>query len=325
MKNRIRYVCLFLGFLLVGCTFLSRRVEKNMMTQVVAVSPMRYDMLLPMTALQDGTLYYLEEGLGWNTGIRATQISDFYYEFTDKGQILLDGFKEERVVVSASRNLQPGDPVNPLQERETGQDRYLVIYPNGVPEKLRLPDAATPVKQAEGSLLLEIQEAALPFLEQEAKTELQGIQGRQWRIYSRRDLDALAESLPRLAFAAVFAAVPLVMFLFGAILPPERTDKGRVLWFHAVVGIVGMAGFISLIYSVHLPYSLVPEDMIFRWEHYAEHLRWALDAFAQLDENSFGAVLTQCRNLALWIIGAGGVLLAALTAVTLWLCKDKTA
>ena len=64
MKNRIRYVCLFLGFLLVGCTFLSRRVEKNMMTQVVAVSPMRYDMLLPMTALQDGKLYYLEEGLG---------------------------------------------------------------------------------------------------------------------------------------------------------------------------------------------------------------------------------------------------------------------
>lgn len=310
MKKRIGYVCLFVTFLLICCTFLSRRVEKNMMTQVVAVSPMRYDMLLPVTALQDGKLYYLEEGLGWNTGTRATQISDFYYEFTDKGQILLDGFKEERVVVSASRNLQPGDRVNPLQERETGQDRYLVIYSGGMPKELNLPEGAALRKQAEGALLLDMVEVSLPFLENEAKTRLLSIQGRQWQIHSMGDLEGFARSLPRLALAAVFAAIPPVLFLLGAVLPPRKKDL--MLWLHIPVGIVGLAGFIGLIASIQLPFSLVPADMIFQWEHYTAQLRTVLDALALLGEPDFAALLAGCQTDALQIMAAGGAALAAL-------------
>jgi len=310
MKKRIGYICLFVSFLLIGCTSLSRRVEKNMMTQVVAVSPMRYHMLLPMTALMDGKLYYLEEGLGWNTGTRATQISDFYYKFTEKGQILMDGFEEERVVVSTSRNLQPGDPVNPLQERETGQDQYLVIYLGGMPKQLNLPEGAVLRKQAEDVLLLDVEEVSLPFLENEAKTQLLSIQGRQWQIYSKRDLEGFARSLPRLALAAVFAAIPPVLFLLGAVLPPRKKDL--MLRLHIPVGIAGLAGFIGLIFSIQLPFSLMPEDMIFQWDHYTVQLQTVLDALDQLGEPGFASLLTQCQTAALWILAAGGIVLAAL-------------
>lgn len=310
MKKRIGYICLFVSFLLIGCTFLSRRVEKNMMTQVVAVSPMRYDMLLPVTALQEGKLYYLEEGLGWNTGTRATQISDFYYKFTEKGQILLDGYREERVVVSASRNLQPGDRVNPLQERETGQDQYLVIYSGAMPKQLNLPEGAALRKQAEGVLLLDMEEVSLPFLENEAKTQLLRIQGRQWQICSMADLEGFARSLPRLALAAVFAAIPPVLFLLGAVLTPRKKDL--MLRLHIPVGLVGVAGFIGLIFSIQLPFSLVPKDMIFQWDHYAAQLQTVLDALELLGEPDFAALLAQCKTAALWILAAGGIALAVL-------------
>lgn len=206
--------------------------------------------------------------------------------------------------------------------RETGPDQYIVVYLNGVPKNHELPKDASLVKRCDNVILLDIPESAKPFMEHEAKRQFSSIWGLQWRIYSLADLEQLMESLPLLALAAVLAVIPLVLFLMGAILPPRLTGKDLMLRLHVGVGILFMAGFIGLLGVTQLPFSLMPADMIFQWDHYSAQLQTAMDALAQLEEYSLHTILAQNQTAALCILAAGALLLVAMVILTFFLYKN---
>lgn len=313
MKKRICYICLLVGFLLIGCTFLSHRVEETMMTQAVAKKLVGFDIVLPGSVMFEGsgkpTLYAAEEGLGWNTGIRATEVSDRSYEIMENGMLKLSG-GSGTIIYTASREPLVGQRVNILDERASAPDRYLVLYLNGVPAKHDLPKDASPVKRSDSAILLEIPESALPFMEHEAKGKFGSIRGLQWRIYSLTDLEQLVGSLPLIALAAVLAAIPPVLFLLGVLLPHRQTGKDLMLRFHIGYGAASLAGFVGLLYAIRLPCSLVPADNIFQWEHYTAELSAVLSALEQLEELQLASLLNRVQTQSGWILAAGAAALA---------------
>lgn len=327
MKKRIGYLCMFLAFLLIGCTFLSRRVEKLMMTQAVVKHFEGSNITIPEKALFDLVLYDAEEGLGWNTGLRASEVPPTAYERMSDGSLMMD-YGTIDVIYTASRVPVPGERVNRIQtdkkgNRDTVQDLYLAIYSNGVPAKHDIPEELSLVKRNENVMLLDAEESPVPFMEHEAKGRFDQILGLEWRIYSMTDLEQLAGSLPLIALAAVLAVIPLALFLLGLCLPPPDAGKDPVLLLQLGVGISFLAGFIGVLYAIRLPASLMPVDMVFQWDHYTYHVQTALNALELLEEPGLAQLLVQSRTSAILILVSGGFMLAVLLTLSVVLHKRQ--
>ena len=327
MKKRIGYLCMFLAFLLIGCTFLSRRVEETMMTQAVVKHFSGSNITIPGKVLFDMVLYDAEEGLGWNTGLRASEVSPTAYERMSDGSLKMD-YGSIDVIYTASRVPVPGERVNRIVtdkkgNRETAPDQYLVIYCDGVPQKHDIPEELSLVKRNENAMLLEAAESPVPFLEHEAKGKFSMIWGMEWRIYSMTDLEQLINSLPLITLAAVLAVIPLALFLLGLCLPPTDIGKDPVLRLQLGVGISFLAGFIGVLYAIRLPSSLMPVDMIFHWDHYTSQLQLALNALELLEEPGLAQLLVQSRTSAILILVSGGFMLAVLLTLSAVLHKRQ--
>ena len=328
MKKRIGYICLFVSFLLIACTFLSHWVEGAMMPQAVVRTLKGSNVVLPDSVLFKDSgvpvMYDAEEGLGWNTGLRAAEVPSRVYEVLGDGRLKLESAYMD-LIYTASREPIVGQRVNRIDadKRETGPDQYLVVYLNGVPQSHELPKDASLVKNCDNAMLLDIPEVPRPFMEHEAKGKFPSIWGLQWRIYSISDLEQLVGSLPMIALAAVLAVIPLVLFLMGAILPPRLTGKDLMLRLHVGVGVLFMAGFIGLLGVTQLPFSLMPADMIFQWDHYSAELEAALAALEQLGEPGLAALFAQSQTLALWILVAGGGIMVSSISCTLAVRKSN--
>ena len=327
MKKRIGYLCMFLAFLLIGCTFLSRRVEKLMMTQAVVKHYEGSRIIVPDKALFDYVLYDVEEGVGWNTGLRVSEVYPGSYERMPNGGLLFE-YGSLDVIYTASRIPVPGERVNRIQtdkkgNRDTVQDLYLAIYSNGVPAKHDIPEELSLVKQNENVMLLDAEESPVPFMEHEAKGRFDQILGLEWRIYSMTDLEQLINSLPLITLAAVLAVIPLALFLLGLCLPPTDIGKDPVLRLQLGVGISFLAGFIGVLYAIRLPSSLMLVDMIFHWDHYTSQLQLALNALELLEEPGLAQLLVQSRTSAILILVSGGFMLAVLLTLSAVLHKRQ--
>ena len=329
MKKRIGYICLLVGFLLIGCTFLSHRVENVMMTQAVVWTLKGSNVILPDSVLFKDSgmpvMYAAEGGLGWNIGLRADEVPSRVYEVLGDGRLQLDSAYMD-LVYTASREPIVGQRINRLDadKRETGPDQYLVIYSNGVPKKHELPSDLSLVKRSDSVMLLDAAEAKRPFMEHEVKGKFDSIWGLQWKIYSLTDLRLLVGSLPLIALAAVLAVIPVMLFLLGACLPPKITDRDMMFRFHMGFGILALAGVIVLINAIQLPFSLMPTDMIFQWEHYTAELQTAMAALEQVGDTTIGALYAQKQTEAVLILGAGGVALIITLAVSVALYKKTS-
>lgn len=326
MKKRICYICLFVGFLLIGCTFLSHRVEEAMMTQAVVRTLQGSNVVLPDKVLFKDSgvpvMYDAEEGLGWNTGLRAAEVPSRVYEVLGDGRLKMESAYMD-LIYTASREPIVGQRINRLDadKRETGPDQYLVLYLNGVPKSHELPSDASLVRSCDNAMLLDMPESALPFMEHEAKGQFGSIWGLQWKIYSMTDLEQLVGSLPLIALAAVLALIPTVLFLLGVCLPPRYTDRDPVLRLHIGVGIAFLAGFVGVLYAIRLPSSLVPKEIIFQWDYYSAELNTALNALQLLEEPVLAAHLARSQAVALGILLAGAAVLAVLLIISLILRK----
>lgn len=326
MKKRIGYICLLVSFLLIGCTFLSHRVEETMMTQAVVRTLKGSNVILPDKVLFKDSgvpvMYDAEEGLGWNTGLRAAEVPSRNYEVLGDGKLKMESAFMD-LIYTASREPIAGQKMNRLNgdKRESAPDQYLVVYLNGVPQSHEMPVDASLVRSSENVMLLDIPASALPFMEHEAKGLFGSIWGLQWRIYSITDLEQLVGSLPLIALAAVLAVIPVMLFLLGACLPPKIADRDLMFRFHMAFGVLALAGFIVLINTIQLPFSLMPTDMIFQWEHYAAELQTAMAALEQVGDTAFAALYAQKQTEAVLILGAGGVALIITLTVSVALYK----
>ena len=285
MKSAVG-ISMLIGYLLVVCTFLSLKIENTMMIQAVTH---------PLNAVTENTvsdsalfsdengkhLYYVEEGIGWDDGLRVKEFGeDLYSHNQSTGIVELSMYYDWNVISTASRQPQAGEKVEIIDNRSTEQDRYLLIYPNGTPSNLSTITEAKLIAVSENAAVVELENASTPFFEHEAKSILATYQQQGWRIYSLNCVAQFVECIPTFVLAFVLLLIPLFLLVPSCMI---RHSKATVLWINAGIAFILMAIAFYLISTITLPISLLPANHIFDWNHYSLLFSEIATALKQLD------------------------------------------
>lgn len=285
MKSAVG-ISMLIGYLLVVCTFLSLKIENTMMIQAVTH---------PLNAVTENTvsdsalfsdengkhLYYVEEGIGWDDGLRVKEFEeDLYSHNQSTGIVELSMYYDWNVISTASRQPQAGEKVEIIDNRSTEQDRYLLIYPNGTPSNLSTITEAKLIAVSENAAVVELENASTPFFEHEAKSILATYQQQAWRIYSLNCVAQFIECIPTIVLAFVLLLIPLFLLVPSCMI---RHSKATVLRINAGIAFILMAIAFYLISTITLPISLLPANHIFDWNHYSLLFSEIATALKQLD------------------------------------------
>lgn len=360
MKKRVLCFLALALFLLTACTMLSAKIEQEMATAVTVyrVEPKeagRYEINLPvrflflederiyvdeldmkqLSGLQGDTLYQLEERKGWDSGLRVWEVDKSDYHINPMDAVL-SGFDETRgwtFVSCASRHPRPGQMVEILEDGQTEQDSYLVLYPGAAPSPRQLPDGVAVAARDSGALLLRLDQAPAHFLEKRARSQIGDFFVSGCRIFSMNDVDRLIRNLPRAAGVGMILLAALALFA-QALCLLDRENRFW-LWADALLA-VGLLGALWLVLrDMDLPPSLLPPENILDMGHYEALLSPVLDALRVFSRDLFASMRAlgrtgqntlnllyrttlQVRRTALWV-GA----LAALWMSLPWVLRDR--
>lgn len=292
MKKTVLCIFSLVLYLLVACTILCAEIEDTMMTHAIVKqeSGMEFEVKLqPSSIFEDMKgkhLYELTEGVGWNTGIRASEVPESYY---NPETLSCSSFGKWEYIMSASRQPREGERIMvwALQrDIQTAEDDYLLIYPNGVPdfewmleEELiseyqyeKVMSEIEITAENELSMLVHTQKGKLPYTEQMAKTDLSALKDYDWRIYRIGDIEQLFKSLPLIAILIVAVALPIVIWAYTCVLVRKEDENERLIKINAGI-IAGMlVVLLILMKAIDLPPSLMPLDNIFDMAHYNSEL-----------------------------------------------------
>lgn len=294
MKKNVLYVFSLLLYILVVCTLASQKIETEMTTlaQVRELDSAQYsgkDVEMNLTVLftdEEGGyhLYEVVDGTGWESGLRFQEISGAYWTMNPVTNIVkLTVDRDYRLVLSASRQPQPGDAAEILGRPQTVSDRYLAIYTKELTGELRLPSSATIAAQSGNALLLNMVNVYTPFLEHRAKcmsvtTDIAD------RIFSLTDVAQFLENIPLAVLLAVALASPVFIWLYSSVLVRDASrNKGILL---ANIGLVaGLLCFaVWIMNRIDLPASMLPVSNIFAFDYYSGELSMIFEALRELGD-----------------------------------------
>lgn len=303
-KNVLRIFSLVL-YLLVLCTILSVKIEDEMMTEVYtyklntrnsfSAGPQVLPMNLVYKEAFENHIYDLQEGSGWNAGLRVQELESRTYSVGDRVQ-LTDTYGEWLFVALASRQPRVGEPVKIMDELPSGDivdlgtapANYLVIYPETVPtvdmlippvllEKYEtvpefsdlLPEGASVAAQGEKALLIHLDQAPAVYTENSAKQSLSDVALPEWQVYSMEEVTMFLRQLPLLAVLAVMALVlPLGLWLYACLLARNEWENRILIRVNTGLIVTLILGMIPVLMAIDLPASLLPRDIIFDSAHY---------------------------------------------------------
>ena len=217
MKKKVLCVFFLILYLLISCTFLSQKIEKEMATQAEAqerlpISGSTSSMTLDPLFYEDGLgwLYEVTEGTGWSSGLRTTLVPEERWSYEEFGRFLrFVGGRKYLFVNTASRHPIHGGTVEIIGQFETGRDRYLFHCPEGIPETFELPETWSVAAQTGNTMLLDVPDGTFPFFQHRVKV-LTGIpKSESSRIISLTEVERFLEELPSAAmvFVALIAGV----------------------------------------------------------------------------------------------------------------------
>ena len=114
MKKTVLCIFSLVLFLLVACTILCAEIEDTMMTHAIIKQESGNEFevkLQPSSIFEDmmGThLYEMTEGVGWNTGLRAVEVPEGYY---NAEALSASSFGKWDYIMSASRQPREGERI----------------------------------------------------------------------------------------------------------------------------------------------------------------------------------------------------------------------
>lgn len=270
MKRAVS-ISMLIGYLLIVCTLLSLKIESTMMIQAVThpLNAVTENTVSDSALFSDGHgkhLYYVEEGIGWDDGLRVKEFEeDLYSHNLGTRTVELSMYYDWNVIVTASRQPQAGEKIEIIENRSTEHDHYLLFYPNGTPDSLSAITEAKLIAVGDNAAIVELENARTPFLEHEAKAVLAPYQQQGWRVYSLNCVTQFADYIPTLTLTLVLLLIPLVSLVLSCIM---RHSQAIVLWINAGIAFILMAIAFYLISTITLPSSLLPANHIFDWNHY---------------------------------------------------------
>lgn len=313
MRKKRSFVFLFL-YILAACTILSGRIEEIMTTKVITYKmDAIFESEIPASALfaeQSGShLYYLKDGLGWQSGKIVQEFEDDLYSVSDDGQtVSVSLFFDWEVVLSASRKPQIGQKVDILSKRNTIDDRFLILGSEGVSIDKSATIQYDRIASNDTAALLYVHDVCTPLLEHEVKGMLFQMPDSSQKIYSISEVENLIKSLPFIAAASVLLLIPLFMLLLNCFVETRYASISM----HAVSGAMALVSTIPILNQIQIAPSLVPSDQIFDLQFYAHEISQVVNALVALGDNTLLLLLKQMQVVSVVIALFGALLLAIL-------------
>ena len=331
MKKTVLCIFSLVLFLLVACTILCAEIEDTMMTHAIVKqeSGMEFEVKLqPSSIFEDmmGThLYELTEGVGWNTGLRAVEVPESYY---NAESLSCSSFGKWEYIMSASRQPREGERIMvwALQRDLTREeDTYLLYYPMGIldfeamvedgyiseSDYEKVMSGLEIVEQNELSMLVRVERGTLPYTEQMAKTELSALEGYDWRIYRIKDVEKLLSSLPLIALVIIAVAFPIALWAYTCWLSRKEEENATLIKINAGV-IAGMLIVLLILMKIiDLPPSLMPLDNIFDMAHYSQTFGTIFSLLGTMSSGQSVLTLAGSMETVFWVILAAGVAVGA--------------
>lgn len=326
MKRKVLCVFSLILFLLIFCTFLSQKIEVEMLTQVElkTINGSKIymgDISLPIDALFRDEfqvhLYEVVEGTGWESGTRIQEIDNKIYTVDEENQkVTLSPGQDYQFVLTASRQPSYGELVEIIEEPEITPDTYLVYYPSGVPEYEVIPEGYELLSQDENALLLAVEKGTFPHFEHRAKNELCEIAASDMRVFSLTEVEDFLMQLPMLAMLAMLLIVPVMLWAAACIFSVR--DRSRIIvLLNTILIILTLCLLPQLLEKINLPASLLPSENILDVSHYRTTFGVIFDIVEELEMVSSmkmkEAAISQV--VGIWRISGGviGVLIFAET------------
>lgn len=323
MKRKVLCIFSLILYLLVVCTMLSGKIEKEMATLVQvekrtsgksADQAMTLNIRAVFTDSEGDHLYEVREGDGWDSGLRSYDVPGFGLNFL-KGVVTLYGSRDYSFVKSASRQPQDGELAIIVEEFETGKDTYLYYYDHGVPEEWDLPPYLTVIAQSENALLVENAEAEFPFLPHTAKTWTVTTDMAD-RVFSLSEVCLFLKELPKVTLVFTLLGMGGLLLLISCLLLDDRK-----LLYGNMAGMMGMIGLSCLtIRKIDLPASLLPSSSVLDLEYYKNEMLLIAKELEYMAEQSYNILgLTQEIQQQCACIFYTGLLLAGVIVIVVFI------
>lgn len=318
MKRRnLCVICLVL-YILISCTILSLKIEKEMLTQVEVLNVKGIDMLgqsvsLPQTVLfkdaQGIHLYEVIEDSGWESGLRIREIAPVNYELdNEKGTICLPGGSDYCFITTASRQPVVGELVEIIESKDAGliSDAFLFVYPQGVPEDLLVTDGLSVKGQSDEAVLVSIERTTTYFFEHKQMGEHQAMNGPDWRIFSQETVRDFWEQIPFVAVIAGILLCVILLWFYFYFMCSRAKRFGRIFLSAVVASLISLVLVYTILSFINLPAAMLPDTHILKLSHYSDELRTVCRGLASLChyENSFHEFYNKKITECLIILGS---------------------
>ena len=334
MKKKALCIFILVFWMVAACTFLSIKVEEQMIPQVTKISPssgksMRDGSILPADCLMLDDygmphLYSIYEGTGWEAGTRVSEVQGGYEIHGD--ELKMDNAWGTYVQYS-SKPLEPGQLVEVVRGTTTEEgswldlfpelvrdktdagSRWLAVFPEGEkPDSLTLPEGVTIEEENDHVVQLVVQKDVEPFMEAQAKSMVPELNGA--KVYSFTDMRKLLENFHGFSLLLLILSAVLTIWGFSCFLTKKARENRRLLVVNLAIGLVLLACVPLVLHSIDLPSSLLPREQITDFGYFAQEMDeffGALKSFApeasatgmlapNLPESPVGIGIINARN-----------------------------
>lgn len=315
MKRRCLCIICLVLYILISCTILSLKIEKEMLTQVEVLKIKDKGMWgqsvsVSQTALFEDEwgkhLYELVEGAGWESGLRVREIPQDGYELDyEKGTIRLPGGKDYCFIMTASRQPVVGELVEIIDSKnaQLRQDTLLFVYPMGRPEGQPDAEGLSVIAQSEKAALREVEHTTACFFEHKQMGKYQSISDADWRIFSMETAYDFWSQLPLAAMLAVLLLAVMILWVFSFSVCVSAYDPKRLFVFTGIIGGVSLRAICLILRNIDMPSAMLPDTNILNLRHYFGELKImlsgletipsAMQAFTELK----ATVVNQCAAI----------------------------
>ena len=330
MKRRSLCVICLVLYILISCTILSLKIEKEMLTQVEVLKVKDKGMWgqsvsISQTALFEDErgkhLYELVEGSGWESGLRVREIPQDDYELDyEDGTIRLPGGRDYYFIATASRQPVVGELVEIIETKdaEVTSDAFLFVYPLGVPEDFLTPDGLSVKEQSDEAVLVSIENTTTYFFEHKQMGEHQAMNGRDWRIFSQETVRDFWEQLPLVALLAVLLLAVTLLWVFSCIVCTFTDRSKRLFAIMGAISVASLAAICIILSCIDLPAAMLPDTNILNIRHYLGELQIMLSGLETLPSalQEFSVVKAVAYTYSTVIVAIGS-LLTGITAIAI--------
>lgn len=265
MKKKALLIFILIFWLVGACTFLSIKIEEEMIPQVTATAPDRNTGTLPGDCLiedENGLhLYSIYEGTGWEAGTRVAE-EDGWIPVEDK--LTLNNAWGDFVQYS-SKPLHEGELVDVIRGGDKVEDHWLAVYPEDLTLELAwdnelLPDGMSLEEWNQNAVQIYVENDTAPFMTGRAKSRVPELNGAA--VYSFNDMYQLLDNFTAFGLLLGILSAALTLWIFSCLFSKNARRNRWLLCLNLVIGLVLLACVPLVLGDINLPSSLLPRERI---------------------------------------------------------------